>query len=231
MRRWWFVEVEQRVYRRVGRFAGRVHGRGPLLVVIGDSLTDPTSEYTFPWQVWLRRVGRRGYKTLNLGVSGDTTGDMRRRIEQAVSQGQPEIAVLYGGANDAFFGVDPAETEQNVTFIVDWLRDQGARHVVLMTPGLLNFEQEAVSAPAIEQVRALLGDVAQRRGATFVDLVGFFRDRIEGGHDLDFSRVPYRRSRSWHVSDGNPHYNAYGQRLVAEAFLMATADWRRPAVT
>jgi lysophospholipase L1-like esterase len=231
MRRWWFVEVEQRVYRRVGRFAGRVHGRGPLLVVIGDSLTDPTSEYTFPWQVWLRRVGRRGYKTLNLGVSGDTTGDMRRRIEDAVSQGQPEIAVLYGGANDAFFGVDPAETEQNVTFIVDWLRDHGARHVVLMTPGLLNFEQKADSAPEIERVRALLGDVAQRRGATFVDLVGFFRDRIEGGHDPDFSRVPYRRSRSWHVSDGDPHYNAYGQRLVAEAFLMATAHWRRPAVT
>jgi lysophospholipase L1-like esterase len=231
MRRWWFVEVEQRVYRRVGRFAGRVHGRGPLLVVIGDSLTDPTSEYTFPWQVWLRRVGRRGYKTLNLGVSGDTTGDMRRRIEDAVSQGQPEIAVLYGGANDAFFGVDPAETEQNVTFIVDWLRDHGARHVVLMTPGLLNFEQKADSAPEIERVRALLGDVAQRRGVTFVDLVGFFRDRIEGGHDPDFSRVPYRRSRSWHVSDGDPHYNAYGQRLVAEAFLMATAHWRRPAVT
>jgi lysophospholipase L1-like esterase len=229
MRRWWFVKVEQRVYRRAARFARRVHGRGPLLVAIGDSLTDPKSEYTFPWQVWLRRVGRSGYKTLNLGVSGDTTTDMRRRIEQTLCRGQPDVAVLFGGANDAFFGVDPAETEQNVTFIVDWLRDHGTRRIVLMTPGLLNFEQEADSADAIEQVRAVLRDVAQRRGVLFVDLVGFFRDRIEGDHDPDFSRVPYRRSRSWHVSDGDPHYNAYGQRLVAEAFLMATADWRRPA--
>lgn len=222
------MKVEQRVYRRVGRFAGRVHGRGPLLVAIGDSLTDPTSEYTFPWQVWLRRVGRSGYKTLNLGVSGDTTRDMRRRIEQTLSHGPPEIAVLFGGANDAFFGVDPAETERNVSFMLGWLRDHGARHIVLMTPGLLNFEQEADSAPAIERVRAVLCEVAHRRGALFVDLVGFFRERIEGGHDPDFSLVPYRRSRSWHVSDGDPHYNAYGQRLVADAFLTATADWRRP---
>jgi lysophospholipase L1-like esterase len=228
VRRWWFVKVEQRVYRRVSRFASRVHGRGPLLVAIGDSLTDPTSEYTFPWQVWLRRVGRTGYKTLNLGVAGDTTGDMRRRIEQTLSHGPPEIAVLFGGANDAFFGVSPAETAQNVTFIVDWLREHGARHIVLMTPGLLNFEQEADSAPAIERVRVVLSEVAQRRGALFVDLVGFFRERIEDGHDPDCSRVPYRRSRSWHVSDRDPHYNAYGQRLVAAAFLTATADWRRP---
>lgn len=216
------------MYRRVGRYAGRVHGRGPLLVAIGDSLTDPTSEYTFPWQVWLRRVGRSGYKTVNLGVSGETTTDMRQRIEQTLRHGRPEIAVLFGGANDAFYGVDPAETEQNVTFIVDWLRDHGIPHIVLITPGLLNWEREADSAPAIERVRALLSDVAQRRGAIFVDLVGFFRDRLEGGHDPDFSRLPYRRSRSWHVQDGDPHYNAYGQRLVADAFLAATADWRRP---
>jgi hypothetical protein len=30
------------------------------------------------------------------------------------------------------------------------------------------------------------------------------------------------------VKDGDPHFNAYGQRLVAEAFLAAIADWRRP---
>ena len=229
MRRWWFVKVEQRVYRRVGRFAGRVHGRGPLLVALGDSLTDPTSEYTFPWQVWLRRVGRTGYKTVTAAFPADRTGDMRRRIEQTLSYGQPEIAVLFGGANDAFFGVDPAETEENVTFIVDWLRDHGVDRIVLMTPGLVNWSQRDDSAPAVERVRAVLSDVAQQRGATFVDLVAFFRDRIERGSDPDFSRVPYRRSRSWHVQDGDPHYSAYGQRLVADAFIAAVGDGRRPA--
>jgi hypothetical protein len=44
--------------------------------------------------------------------------------------------------------------------------------------------------------------------------------------DPDFARVPYRQSRSWHVDDGDPHFNAYGQRLIAEAFLAAIADWR-----
>ena len=132
MRRWWRVKVQQRVYRRLARRARRVHGRGPLLVAIGDSNTDPRCAYTLPRQVWLRIVGREGYRTVNLGVSGDTTADMRRRIEQTLSEGQPEIVVVFGGANDARRRVDPAETEHNVTFMVEWLLDHGVRRIVLI---------------------------------------------------------------------------------------------------
>lgn len=226
MRRWWFLNARRRVYRRLGRSARRVHGRGPLLVAIGDSLTDPSSGFTLPWQVWLRRVARKGYKTVNLGVSGDTTADMHQRIDRTLSEGQPEFVVLFGGANDAFYGVDPAETERNVTLIVNWLRGHGIRNIVLMSPGLVNGEQNADWAPAIEDVRAVLRQVGERRGVIFVDLVGFLRGRIERGEDPDFSRVPYRQSRSWHVHRDDPHFNTYGQRLVAEAFLAATAVWR-----
>jgi lysophospholipase L1-like esterase len=216
------LKVWQRVRWRLRRRAGRIHGGGPLLVAMGDSLTDPSSGSTFPWQVWLLRAGRTGYKTVNLGVSGDTTGDMRRRVERMVSEGPPDIAVLFGGSNDAFFGVDPAETEQNVEFMVEWLRDHGARRIVLISPGLLNWSVDASGwiAP-LDEVRSVLAEVAKRHGVIFVDLARFLRDRLDRGEDPDFSRVPYRRSRSWHVTDGDPHFNAYGQRLVAEAFLAA----------
>lgn len=227
MRRWWFWNVRRRVYRQLGRFDGRLHGRGPLLVAMGDSLTDPSSGFTLPWQVWLRSVARKGYRTVNLGVSGDTTADMRARIEETLSFGQPEFAVLFGGANDAFYGVDTAETERNVTHIVNWLRDHGIRNIVLMSPGLLNWEQKAASAPAIEGVCAVLRQVADQGGVMFVDLLGFLRGRIERGEDPDFARVPFRQSRSWHVQPDDPHFNAYGQRLVADAFLAATARWRQ----
>jgi lysophospholipase L1-like esterase len=220
--------MRQRVYWRVARTARRVHGRGPLLVAIGDSHTDPSSGYTLPWHVWLRIVAREGYETVNLGVSGDTTADMRQRIEQTLGGGQPEIVVLFGGANDAFRGVDPAETERNVTFMVDWLREQGIRKIVLIGPGLMNWGRDADWAPAGEEVRTVLRHVAERRGAIFIDLARFLRRRIEHGEDPDFSRVAYRQSRSWHVQADDPHFNAYGQRLIAEAFLAATADWRRP---
>jgi hypothetical protein len=40
---WWFRNVLQRFYWRVAQFDRRVHGPDPLLVAMGDSLTDPES--------------------------------------------------------------------------------------------------------------------------------------------------------------------------------------------
>jgi lysophospholipase L1-like esterase len=172
-------------------------------------------------------VGRQGYKTVNLGVSGDTTGDMRRRIEQTLSEGRPDTVVVFGGVNDAQRGVDPAEIERNVAFMVEWLRDHGIRKVVLIAPALVTCQPTPDWASSADEVRRVLRDVADRYGALCVDLTLFLRDRIERGEDLDFSRVRYRQSRSWYVEAGDPHLNAYGQRLVAAAFLTATSGWRR----
>jgi lysophospholipase L1-like esterase len=193
-------------------------------VAIGDSNTDPQGAYTLPWQVWLRVVGRQGYRTLNLGISGDTTRDMRRRIAQALSAGQPDIVVLFGGVNDARCGISLAETEQNVTLMVRWLREQGVGNVVLVGPTLVNWQPPPDWVSAADAVGRLLGQLAEREGLQFVDLTQFLRARIERGEDPDFSRVRYAQSRSWHIAEGDPHLNAYGQRLVAAAFLSATAD-------
>jgi len=230
MRRWRWARLREGVYRRVGRRARRVRGRGPLLVAIGDSHTGVRTPYTLPRQGWLRIVGRKGYKVVNLGVWGETTGEMRQRIEQALSEGRPEIVVVFGGENDAARGVDPAETERNVSAMVTWLRSHGVRKIVLIGPGLLNYARDPARVQAVDQVRTVLRGVAVREGAIFVDLVQILGERIERGDDPDFSRVPYRQRRSWHASAGDPHYNAYGQRLIADAFLAATAEWRRAAV-
>lgn len=226
MWRGWRMKVQQRAYRRLASHARRVHGRGPLLVAIGDSHTDPRCAYTLPRQVWLRIVGREGYRTVNLGVSGDTTGDMRRRIQQTLSEGHPEIVVVFGGTNDAQRGVDPAETERNLAVMLEWCLTRGIRKVVLVGPPLVNWEPAPDWASSAEEVRRVLSEVAERYGAVCVDLARFFRGRIERGEDPDFSRAPYTQSRSWHVEAGDPHLNAYGQALVAEAFLAATAGWR-----
>lgn len=226
MWRWWRMKVQRRAYRRLARRARRVHGRGPLLVAIGDSNTDPQCAYTLPRQIWLRIVGREGYKTVNLGVSGDTTSDMRRRIEHTLSEGQPEIVAVFGGANDARRGVDPAVTERNVAFMAEWLRNHDIRKVVLIGPPLMNSQPtpDWVSSP--DEVRGVLREVAQRYEAVCVDLALFLRGRIGRDEDPDSARVRYVRSLPWQVEAGDPHLNAYGQRLVAEAFLEATACWR-----
>jgi lysophospholipase L1-like esterase len=228
MRRWWPLQVRQRAYGWIARLTGRVDGSGPLLVAIGDSHTDPRPGYTLPWQVWVRIVGRAGYRTVNLGVAGDTTSDMRLRIAQTLSKGQPEMAVLFGGSNDPGRHIDPAETQENMTFMVEWLQDHHVEKIVLIGPGVRNSTDGDRMAVPLEEVHNSLRDVAERNELIFVDLAGFLRGRLERGQDPDFARVPYRQSRSWHVKDGDPHFNAYGQRLIAQAFLAATAGWRPP---
>lgn len=222
----WRAQWRHRIYSRLARVARRVHGQGPLLVAIGDSHTDPQTAYTLPWQVWVRTVARQGYKTVNLGVSGDTTRDMRARIEQALNEGRPEIAVVFGGGNDAVRGFEPTETERNVEFMVRWLRDRGVQRIAVIGPGFPNWAPHAEWSPAVEEVRRVLRSLAEREDVLFIDLAAFLRERIDEGQDPDFNRVPYQQSRSWHVAEGDPHFNAYGQRLIAEAFLSATAAWR-----
>jgi acyl-CoA thioesterase I len=177
-------------------------------MALGDSNTDPRCAYTLPRQVWLRIVGREGYKTVNLGVSGDTTADMRRRIEQTLGAGQPKIVVVFGGPNDALRQLDPAETEDNVTFMVQWLRDHGVSRVVLVGPPVVNWQPTPNWVSSTDEVASVLREVAERCGVVFVDLATSLRRRIERGRDPDFSRVPYRQSRSWHVAAGDPHLNA-----------------------
>lgn len=200
---------------------------------MGDSNTSPHVGFALPWQVWLRRVGRQGYRTVNLGVGSNTTADMCRRVEQFFSAGQPDVAVLFAGSVDAERGVDPAETERNVTFIVEWLREHGVRKIALIGPGMLNLPripdymtQVTDWFSAIDPVRAKYRQIAVERDVVFVDLAEFLRDRVARGVDPDFSRVRYRQSRSWHAVASDGHMNAYGQRLVAEAFITATTHWR-----
>lgn len=236
LHKWWFWKIMHPLYWRVARFERfdrRVHGRGPLLVAMGDSMTDPSVGFVFPWQVWLRHVGRHGYKTMNLGVGSHSTAEMCRRVDEFLCQGHPDIAALFAGSVDAEHGVDPADIKRNVTFIVEWLREQGVHKIVLVGPGLHNLPYVPEYMPqvrdwssSIAAVRLMLREIATEQNIVFVDLAEFLRDRIACGEDPDFSRMPYRQSRSWHAVVGDGHFNAYGQRLVAEAFLGATAHWR-----
>jgi lysophospholipase L1-like esterase len=202
------------------------------MVALGDSLTDPYIGFTFPREIWLRQIGRRGFKTVNLGGGGDSTTDMRGRVDQFLSAGQPDIAVLFAGSVDAEYSHDLAETERNIRYIVQWLRDHDVQRIALIGPPIVNLprvpdymSQVTDWLSTIAPVQTILRDVAAEHDAVFVDFAHFLLDRIARGEDPDFSQVPYRHSRSWHPVIDDGHLNAYGHRLAAEAFLEATAEW------
>lgn len=59
-------------------------------------------------------------RCLNLGVSGETSGEGLDRLKQ-VLQVKPDICVVAFGANDFFLGMEPEETEDNLADILEAL--------------------------------------------------------------------------------------------------------------
>jgi len=101
-------------------------GPKPLMILaLGDSLTAGyglSAEQAFPkvLQAALKARGQR-VKVINAGVSGDTTGDGRARLDWALADG-PQAAIVELGANDALRGLDPGRAEANLAAILGRLQ-------------------------------------------------------------------------------------------------------------
>jgi lysophospholipase L1-like esterase len=217
VKEWRFIFwLRRSVLRAISKFARRVHGKGPLLVAIGDSHTDPRNTHTVPWNVWLRQIGRRGYRTVNLGFSGATTRDMRARIERALDYGMPTAVILFGGVNDAVEHLELAETTDNIRYMLGWLNEHGVERIMVIGTAHVNWTQPAEWWDGSLGVREVLRAVANERHATFVDLGAQQRAMIESGEAPNFAIEPYHQRRSWHVHENNQHFNARGQRLIAD---------------
>lgn len=102
----------------------------PLVVYLGDSLAAGlglAAEEAFPALVegLLRREGI-GIRTVNAGVSGDTTAGGLSRLNWLLRQA-PDVVVVELGANDGLRGLEPEMTERNLRQIVQQSRAAGAR--------------------------------------------------------------------------------------------------------
>jgi lysophospholipase L1-like esterase len=202
--------------RAISKFAGRVHGKGPLLVAIGDSHTDPRNTYAAPWNVWLRRVARRGYRTVNLGFSGATTRDMRITIKRTLDYGMPVAVILFGGVNDAVEHLPLDETAEHTRYMLRWLHEHGVERILVIGTAHLNLARPPDWARASLSVREVLREVASEHHVAFLDLNAKQQAMIESGEAPDFTVEPYSRRRSWYAEPDNQHFNARGQRLLAD---------------
>lgn len=103
---------------------------GPLVAYLGDSLAAGlglTAEEAFPMVVeTLLEERGRPIKTLNAGVSGDTSAGGLARLDWVLRQA-PDLVVVELGANDGLRGLDPEMTEANLREIVLGARAAGAR--------------------------------------------------------------------------------------------------------
>lgn len=109
---------------------------GPI-VAYGDSLVEGVG--TTPGNTFVDVLSERIREPiLNLGVSGDTTEDGVKRLEEVLDE-KPRIVVLLLGGNDALKRVPAEDTFKNIRTIISELQSDGVAVLLVAPPGGISY--------------------------------------------------------------------------------------------
>jgi acyl-CoA thioesterase-1 len=177
---------------------------GPTVVFLGDSLTAGfglAAEEAYPALV-TRLLAERELpvRTINAGVSGDTTAGGFARLDWLLAQ-HPAIVFVCLGGNDGLRGLPLEATEANLDAIVGRSLAAGAQVVLAGMQIPPNYGPEYVAG-----FRAIFPRLAQKYD---LPLVPFLLEGVAADPRLN-------------QPDGI-HPNAQGQRIVAETVARALA--------
>ncbi len=158
------------------------------MVCFGDSITEG---YMVPssaaWPSVLERLAF--VKTFNLGVSGDTTFDALRRLDQALEPAS-DIAFIEFGINDFFMGLSIESVSNNLAAIMKPFLAMGTKVI------LAGFYFEE---PGIQAWAAMYRELSQRFST------GLYENIFDGLQD-----------RKDHFLSDGLHPNARGYQVIAE---------------
>ena len=112
------------------------------IVVLGDSLAvSPTRTQNFATELQAKlNASHPGWTVDNQSITGDTTADGLRRVNDALKN-DTAILVLELGANDGLRGVGIATVEQNLSTMIERAQARGIRVLLcgMETPPLNGF--------------------------------------------------------------------------------------------
>ncbi len=145
------------------------------IVGFGSSNTEARAERRFNWLDWvdygLHQAYGRSHRTINSGVSGNTTGQMLDRFDDDVALYRPGLVFVTGGGNDS----SPDKTlgedvyRSNLLAIAARIRDLGAG-VVIQTYYAVDLERmEPDYAAAFGRYMQIARDVAAETGDLLID--------------------------------------------------------------
>jgi lysophospholipase L1-like esterase len=209
------------------------------LVMIGDSITDvermrPIGEGRDPAlghgyvavvdallgavypDLWIRVV--------NMGISGNTTRDLKARWQTDVVDLKPDWLSIMIGANDVWRQYDsPKQTEKHVLIdeyernLTDLVTNTkpSLKGLVLFTPYYIEPNRQDAMRAAMDKYGAVVNKVAAAHSAILVDTQAAFDELL---------KVDYSATINW----DRVHPNLTGAALIARAFLNAIGfDWNR----
>ena len=142
------------------------HGGSPKrLLVLGDSLAAGFGlphQQAFQAQLAAALAGRGTPVAIVDGaVSGDTTAGGLARLDWTLGDGA-DAAIVELGGNDGLRGIDPRETEVNLTAILD---DLARRHIPVLLTGM--YAPPNLGPQYGAEFRAVFDRLAQRPGVMF----------------------------------------------------------------
>jgi acyl-CoA thioesterase-1 len=119
------------------------------IVAFGDSLT--AGFRLLPWQAYPsildKKLESMGYKydVINKGISGETTTDAKRRINDVLEE-KPHIVILEFGANDFFRRVPAKDIYDNLAYIIETFQKNNITVLLggmqTLTPASTDYERE-----------------------------------------------------------------------------------------
>ncbi|ROQ63129.1 lysophospholipase L1-like esterase [Streptomyces sp. 840.1] len=192
------------------------------LVAIGDSFTEgmsdrlPDGSYRGWADVLATRLAARtpGFRYANLAVRGKLIGQIVDEQVDVAAALRPDVVTLVGGLNDTLRPkCDMGMVRGRLEEAVERLAPSCKKLVLMRSPGRNGPVMERFR-PRMEELFALVDDLAARHGAEVVDLYG---SQVLGD------------PRMWDVD--RLHLTAEGHRRVAEAVwqtlgLPAENDWQ-----
>jgi acyl-CoA thioesterase-1 len=154
-------------------------GKGPLILVLGDSLS---AEYGLArgtgWVALLEKQlaqEKIPATVVNASVSGETTSGGRSRLPALLSQHQPTHVVIELGGNDALRGLPLKNTEDNLSWMTEAAQKAGAKVLLVGMQVPPNYGGDYAN-----KFTAIFPAVARARKAA---LVPFFLKGVADGAD------------------------------------------------
>ncbi len=173
--RWFFALLA------LGAASMAVSLKADTVLIVGDSLSDA---YSMPREAgWAHLLSERlgtDFKVVNASISGETTAGATTRMDDLLTDHNPELVLIILGGNDGLRALSPRQIKDNLAAVIEKSKASGAEVTLMqirMPPNLgpayvRRFEQvypELAEEYDIELLPFFLDDLFDRPGMMMAD--------------------------------------------------------------
>ncbi|MEV4714015.1 GDSL-type esterase/lipase family protein [Micromonospora sp. NPDC049374] len=169
---------------------GRAPGAPPTVVAAGSSSTQ--GRLGADWVSALReRPEHRGYEFVNAGINGNTSADLRQRVDTDIIACRPAAVLILIGGNDVRDDVPLDQYRDNLSAIVDRVKSRTTARIALLSLPPLGEDLDAELNRELSTYNTVIMQTATRAQVDYLpvheQLADILRQRVGDPAPYDFS--------------------------------------------